>query len=92
MLSWHGGSSKTRTRKVEAGGAGLGDVPFSSDAGSFGGEAITAVVHFLNNLFKLVLVGRHANIRIAVRFGIPAIGAAFGGAFVLVWLTGQEPL
>ena len=38
--------------------------------------ALTAVVHFLNNLFKLALVGRHADRRVVVRFGIPAILAA----------------
>lgn len=54
--------------------------------------AVTAVVHLLNNLFKLVLVGRHADRRVVFRFGLPAIVAAFAGAGVLVWLADLEPL
>ncbi|MCU0705575.1 MAG: sulfite exporter TauE/SafE family protein [Fimbriiglobus sp.] len=50
--------------------------------------ALTAIVHFLNGLFKLALVGRQADRRVVVRFGLPAIAAAFAGAGVLVWLTG----
>lgn len=50
--------------------------------------ALTAIVHFLNGLFKLVLVGRQADRRVVVRFGLPAIVMAFSGAWVLVWLTG----
>jgi uncharacterized membrane protein YfcA len=49
--------------------------------------AFTAIVHLLNNLFKLILVGRHADRRVVMRFGIPAIVAAFVGAAVLVWLA-----
>ncbi len=54
--------------------------------------ALTAVVHLLNSLFKLALVGRHANVAVAVRFGIPAIVAAFAGAALLSWLVGQPPI
>ncbi len=50
--------------------------------------ALTAIVHFLNGLFKLALVGRHASWRVVLRFGVPAILAALGGAFVLRQLTG----
>jgi uncharacterized membrane protein YfcA len=50
--------------------------------------ALTAIVHFLNGLFKLVLVGRHASWRIVLRFGLPAIVAALAGAFVLRRLSG----
>ena len=42
--------------------------------------AMTAVVHLLNNLFKLVLVGRHADKDVVVRFGAPAVVSAFVGA------------
>lgn len=49
--------------------------------------ALTAVVHFLNGLFKLALVGRHANRGVVVRFGLPAIAASFLGAWVLLWLA-----
>ena len=54
--------------------------------------ALTAVVHFLNGVFKLGLVGRHANLGIVLRFGIPAILASAAGAWLLVWLSGVEPL
>ena len=53
--------------------------------------ALTAVVHFLNGLFKLVLVARHANWNVVLRFGLPAIAASFIGAWVLVWLAGIAP-
>ncbi len=43
----------------------------------------TAVVHLANNLFKIVLVGRNANKGIVLRFGIPAVIAAFAGALLL---------
>jgi uncharacterized protein len=49
--------------------------------------ALTAIVHFLNGLFKLVLVGRHANLGVAMRFGLPAVVAAFLGARVLAWFS-----
>lgn len=76
-------------------GFGLGTLLLPAFAAFFPAEiavALTAVVHFLNSLFKLVLVGRRANLHVAARFGVPAIVAAFGGAFVLTWLAGQGPL
>jgi uncharacterized membrane protein YfcA len=54
--------------------------------------ALTAVVHFLNNLFKLFLVGRHADFKIAAVFGIPAIIGAFIGAEILNYLSYLKPL
>ena len=48
--------------------------------------AATALVHLLNNLFKFVLVGRHARVRIVVLFGLPAMAAAALGAWTLAWL------
>jgi hypothetical protein len=54
--------------------------------------ALTAVVHFLNGLFKLVLVGRHTDWSVVFRFGFPAIAASFAGAWVLVWLAGTAPV
>ncbi|HKB06254.1 MAG TPA: sulfite exporter TauE/SafE family protein [Gemmataceae bacterium] len=54
--------------------------------------ALTAVVHFLNNLFKLTLVGRHAAWGIVLRFGVPAVGASLLGAWALVRLSGTEAL
>ena len=45
--------------------------------------AATAVVHLANNLFKLVLVGRDVDWRVAWRFGLPAALAALGSAALL---------
>lgn len=44
---------------------------------------LTAIVHFLNNIFKLFLVGKHVNKSIILRFGITAIAASFIGAYTL---------
>lgn len=49
--------------------------------------AMTAVVHFLNNLFKLTLVGRHAALQVVLRFGIPGMIGAFVGAKLLAHLS-----
>lgn len=54
--------------------------------------ALTAIVHLLNNLFKLVLLGRGADRAVVLRFGIPAIIASFAGAKCLLWLSGMSPL
>jgi uncharacterized membrane protein YfcA len=54
--------------------------------------AMTAVVHFLNNLFKLALLGRHADRGVVLRFGLPALPASFLGALALVWFSGRAPL
>jgi uncharacterized membrane protein YfcA len=54
--------------------------------------ALTAVVHFLNGLFKLALVGRHADVRVLLRFAVPAMVASFIGAALLVRLSGVPPL
>ena len=48
---------------------------------------ITAIVHLANNLFKVVLLGKHASVPVAVRFGIPAVFFAFFGAAILGWLA-----
>jgi uncharacterized protein len=45
--------------------------------------ALTGIVHLLNNLFKAILIGKHANWNILLRFGIPAILGAFAGAYLL---------
>lgn len=54
--------------------------------------AATALVHLANNLFKAGLVGRHADRRVALRFGAPAVVAAFGGAAMLAALGSRAPL
>lgn len=54
--------------------------------------AMTAIVHFLNNLFKLFLLGRNANWRVVLRFGIPAGFAAFAGAAFLFFVSDAAPI
>lgn len=49
--------------------------------------ALTAIVHLFNNLFKLALLGKYANRTIVFRFGLPAIGATFLGAWTLLYLS-----
>jgi uncharacterized membrane protein YfcA len=76
-------------------GFGLGTLLLPAFALFFPAEqavALTAVVHFLNGLFKLGLVARHASPGIVLRFGVPAIAAALLGAALLLWLSGIEPL
>lgn len=53
---------------------------------------LVAVVHFATGLFKLALLGRHADFRLAAWFGIPAAAAAFAGASALVSLSSGEVL
>ena len=54
--------------------------------------ALTAVVHFLNSLFKLALTGRHADRQVVIRFGLPAIAMSFLGAWVLIYLADIPPV
>lgn len=54
--------------------------------------AATAIVHGLNSLFKVALVGREADRTIVVRFGLPAVAAAFAGAALLVVLARLPPV
>jgi uncharacterized membrane protein YfcA len=54
--------------------------------------ALTAIVHFLNNLFKLSLLGKYADRKTILQFGIPSILAAFAGAYILTLISKAEPL
>ena len=54
--------------------------------------ALTGVVHFSNNLFKISLVGRNADKEVLLRFGIPAIIASFTGAWLLLRITKMPSL
>lgn len=54
--------------------------------------ALTGIVHFFNNVFKLILVGRNANKDVLMRFGIPAVLAAFLGSLLLLNITNSTPL
>jgi uncharacterized membrane protein YfcA len=50
---------------------------------------MTAVVHFLNNLFKLTLTWRSIRWKIVLKFGLPAMLAALAGAWLLTRLPSQ---
>lgn len=54
--------------------------------------AMTAIVHLLNNIFKFWLVGKDADWSIVLRFGIPALIAAFIGAGALTLLSDLQPI
>lgn len=54
--------------------------------------ALTGVVHFANNLFKLALIGKHVNKQVLIRFGIPAIFSSIAGACLLMQISGLKPL
>jgi uncharacterized protein len=54
--------------------------------------ALTGVVHFFNNIFKLFLVGKNADRQVLIRFGIPAVLAAFAGAWLLLQISDLKPL
>lgn len=54
--------------------------------------ALTAIVHFLNNIYKLFLVGKHAQKDILIRFGIPAVIASIIGSWLMVYVTQMEAL
>jgi uncharacterized membrane protein YfcA len=48
----------------------------------------TALVHGANNVFKVTLLGRHADREVVLKFGLPAIAAAVLGALALGWIAG----
>lgn len=54
--------------------------------------ALTAVVHLLNNLFKLVILFKHVDKGIVLRFGLPAIPASYLGALSLSLISNTKPL
>lgn len=54
--------------------------------------ALTGVVHFANNIFKLTLVGKNANFKVLLQFGIAAVIFAFAGAYLLINISDLKPL
>lgn len=54
--------------------------------------AITAVVHFANNILKFFLVAKSADIKVLLYFGVPAVIFAFIGAYLLGFLSSIEVL
>ena len=47
----------------------------------------TALVHGANNVFKVSLLGRHADLEVVLKFGLTAIVAAVFGAMALAYLV-----
>lgn len=54
--------------------------------------ALTGIVHFFNNIFKLFLVGKNADREVLIRFGVPAVIAAFIGSYILLHIVDLKPL
>jgi uncharacterized protein len=50
----------------------------------------TALVHGANNVFKVSLLGRHADRDVVLKFGLPAIAAAVFGALLLAWFARSD--
>lgn len=50
---------------------------------------VTAIVHLTNNLFKVILLGKHTHKTVLFKFGVPAVLAALIGAWLLGWLAEQ---
>lgn len=48
---------------------------------------LTGVVHLFNNVFKLIIVGQKADKIVLFKFGVPAVIAAFLGAWLLLNIT-----
>lgn len=53
--------------------------------------ALTGVVHFFNNVFKIILVGKNADKDVLFRFGLPAVLCAFLGAWLLLYIPNAQP-
>jgi uncharacterized membrane protein YfcA len=54
--------------------------------------AATGVVHFINNLFRLAVVGKWAKRDVVLRFGIPAAIAGLIGAALMTYMADVSPL
>ena len=52
--------------------------------------AMTAIVHFLNNLFKFGLTYKDINIKVLIKFGGAALPFAFVGAWLLMSFSGNN--
>lgn len=53
---------------------------------------MTAIVHFLNNVFKLSLTYRDISKAVLLKFGLPAIPFAMLGAWLLINISGHNTL
>ncbi len=76
-------------------GFGLGTLLLPAYALFFSPELAvmaTALVHFANNIFKVSMVGKHAQKDVVLQFGIPAMFTAMLGAALLGYLSQGEVL
>jgi len=76
-------------------GFGLGTLLLPAFALFFAVEravALTAVVHFLNGIFKLFLVWPHIDRPTVIRFGLPAIVGGLAGGWALMSLADAPPV
>lgn len=76
-------------------GFGLGTILMPAFALLFPVEvavALTALVHFANNLLKLGLFWRQASPAVVLRFGLPAMAASLAGAWLLLALSDMPAL
>jgi len=74
-------------------GFGLGTILLPVFALFFPAEmavVATALVHGANNVFKVFLLGRHADREVVLKFGLPAIVAAILGALTLGWFAQSD--
>lgn len=74
-------------------GFGLGSLllpAYVMQFGAAGAVSAVAVVHLLNNLYKVALTFRNANRETLLRFGITAIVGALAGAFLLAKLNTNQ--
>lgn len=52
--------------------------------------SLTAIVHFINNIFKFFLLAKQADKEVIIKFGVPAVlGAIFGGMTLVVISKGK---
>lgn len=49
--------------------------------------ALTGTVHFINNLFKIVLVWKNVDRKMILKFGIPAVLSSLFGAWLLISIS-----
>ncbi len=54
--------------------------------------AMTGIVHFISNISKVILVGRNANKKVLLHFGLPAILTSFLGAYLLLQLSSMHEI
>lgn len=54
--------------------------------------AATALIHLANNIFKVLLVGKHADRETVIRFAVPGVFAAFAGAALLSVISEVPPV